>query len=173
MMFLAYTLNILGLIALILASLLKGDQIKKTLFFVLCGNFLVATGYLCGGNGINGAVCAYIAFAQSAINYFFEVKKKPIPKWLMAVYALAFTAINLWTGGFNLPSVLAIVASLCFIMGILQKNGAGYRIWTVLNCVIWSVYDLILATYNGLIVHLAVLIFTVTGMMINDRKMKS
>ncbi|MBR6794115.1 MAG: YgjV family protein [Clostridia bacterium] len=65
-----------------------------------------------------------------------------------------------------------MMACLTFIMGIIQKNGAKYRFWTILNCVLWALYDIFSGAYNGLIAHLTVLIFTVTGMIINDRKAK-
>ena len=34
---LAYVLSLLGLLSMILASLVKGDKMKKTLFLVFCG----------------------------------------------------------------------------------------------------------------------------------------
>ncbi len=157
---------------LILASLIKGEKMKKTLFLVLLGNLLTALGYLCGGTAVNGSLSCFLGTAQTALNYLFDSKNKPVPKWLVALYALSFILLNLWIGGLTFLSVLTILACMTFIMGILQKNGARYRFWTILNCVLWSIYDICSGSYNGLIAHLTVLIFSVAGMIINDRKKK-
>jgi len=172
MRILAYVLNIFGLLMLILASLLKGERMKKTLFLILLGNFATAVGYLCGGNAINGSISCFLGTLQTGINFCFDSKNKPIPKWLVVIYALSFIGVNIWVGGVTLLSILTILACLTFIMGIIQKNGAKYRFWTILNCVLWALYDIFSGAYNGLIAHLTVLIFTVTGMIINDRKAK-
>ena len=170
MRILAYLLNVLGLVALILASLIKGEKIKKTLFLVTCGNLLVSVGYLCGGKGFNGAVTGFLAAAQALINYFFDAKNKPLPKWLIGLYALSFVGVNIWLSGVNFLSVLAILAALTCVMSIIQKNGAGYRFWTLLNCVLWSAYDIFSGAYSGLIVHGSMLFITIAGMILNDRK---
>lgn len=170
MMILAYVLNLLGLLALILASLIKGEKIKKTLFLVTCGNLLVAVGYLCGGKGFNGAVTSFLAGGQALINYFFDAQNKPLPKWLIGLYALSFVGVNIWLSGVNFLSILAILAAMTCVMGLIQKNGAGYRFWTLLNCILWSFYDIFSKAYNGLIVHATMLIITLAGMILNDRK---
>ena len=172
MKIIAYVLNISGLVCLLVASLIKGEKMKKTLFLVLCGNLLTAIGYLCGGNAVNGSISCFLGTAQTAINYLFDSKNKPIPKWLVGLYALSFIGVNIWIGGVTFLSILTILACMTFIMGILQKSGTGYRIWTILNCVLWSAYDIFSRSYNGLIAHLTVLIFSVAGMIINDRKNK-
>jgi len=38
---LSYILSVLGLVSMIAASLTKGEKMKKILFLVFCGNFLV------------------------------------------------------------------------------------------------------------------------------------
>lgn len=170
---LAYVLSILGLISMIVASLIKGKNMKKILFLVFCGNFLVATSYLIGGSGISGAVSCYIGAAQTIINYFFESKNKPLPVWLITVYAVAFIAVNLVVGGFNPLVILAIIASLTFIMCIGQKTGAKYRIWTFINMALWCLYDILSESFPVLLgTHVPQLIFTAVGMIIHDRKQK-
>lgn len=170
---LSYVLSVLGLISMIVASLIKGQNMKKILFFVFCGNILVAVSYLLGGSGINGAASCFIGSAQAIINYFFDSKNKPLPKWLVAIYALAFIGVNLAVGGFSALGVLAIIASLTFIMCIGQKNGAKYRFWTIVNMVLWCTYDFLSKSYGALTSHVPLLIFTVAGMLIHDRKKKT
>lgn len=171
MQMLAYVLSILGLVSMISASLVKGERMKQILFLVFCGNVLVATSYLLDGTGINGAASCYLGGVQSIINYFFDSKNKPLPKWLIAIYAVAYIGLNLWVAqGVTALGILVIVASLTFIMCIGQTNGAKYRFWTVVNMVLWCTYDVLSKSYSAMITHVALLVFTVAGMVIHDRK---
>lgn len=170
MKILAYVLSALGLVCMISASLIKGEKMTKTLFLVFCGNLLCATSYLIG-DGINGAAACYVGTVQTLINYFFDSKNKPLPVWLIALYALAYVAVNIWvSNGISPIGILVIVASLTFIMCIGQKSGARYRFWTIVNMILWCVYDFIAPAYQGLVTHIPLLLFTVVGMIIHDRK---
>lgn len=169
---LSYVLSLLGLASMITASLIKGEKMKKILFFVFCANALIATSYLVDGSGLNGAASCYIGAIQSIINYFFDSKNKPLPKWLIAIYCLAFIVCNLVVGGFNPLGFLAIIASLTFVMCIGQSNGAKYRFWTLFNITLWGVYDVLSESYSALITHVVLLVFTIVGMIIHDKKNK-
>ncbi len=173
MQILSYVLSLLGLLSMIWASMTKGERMKKILFLVFCGNFLVATSYLVGGSGINGAAACYLGSVQTIINYFFDKENKPLPKWLVAIYAVAIIILNILVAdGLKPLSALVIVASLTFIMCIGQKSGAKYRFWTIVNMVLWCTYDILSGSYNALITHVPLLTFTVIGMIIHDRKNK-
>ncbi len=171
----SYILSILGLASVITASLIKGKNMKKILFFVFFGNVLVATSYLLGDSGINGAASCYIGGIQSIINYFFESKNKPLPKWLVGIYMAAFVGVNLavsdlTTGWTVFLCAVAIIASLSFVMCIGQKSGAKYRFWTIVNSLLWILYDVLSKSYGALTTHILLLAFTVAGMIIHDRK---
>lgn len=170
MQILSTIFSLLGLASMITASLIKGENMKKILFFVFCGNVLFATSYLVGGSGFNGAASCYLGGVQAIINYFFDSKGKPLPKWLVAVYALSFVGINLAVGGFKPIVILAIVACLTFVMCIGQKSGAKYRFWTIVNNSLWCLYDIISASYGAMVSHILLLAFTVAGMVMHDRK---
>ncbi|MBE7040293.1 MAG: YgjV family protein [Ruminococcaceae bacterium] len=171
---LPFVFSFLGLLSMILASLTKGDRMKLILFFVFCGNILVAMSYLLDGRGLNGAAACFLGAAQTLINYFFDSKGKSLPKWLLTVYAIAIIVLNVWvTKGVTMLSALVIIASLTFIMCIGQPNGARYRFWTIVNMVLWCSYDLIAPAYPSLVTHIPLLIFTIVGMVIHDRKCKT
>jgi len=172
MQILSYVLSILGLISLILTTLAKGEKMKSILFLLFCGNFLYATSYLVGGSGINGAASCYLGAVLSIINYFFESKNKPVPKWLIAIYAISFITLNIWVGGISPLVFIAIAATLVFIMCIGQKNGAKYRFWTIINLLLWCLYDVLSKSYGALTAHLIQVVFTILGMIIHDRKKK-
>lgn len=170
MQILSYILSLAGLGAMISASLVKGKNMKTILFFVFLGNIFVATSYLLSG-GINGAVSCYIGGAQTLINYFYDRNKKPLPVWLIAIYAVAFIVLNLITG-FSWLCVLAIIASLTFILCIGQKVGSKYRFWTLVNMCLWCLYDILSGSFGVLFTHGTQLVFAVIGMIIHDRNSK-
>ncbi len=170
---LPFILSILGLVSMILASLTKGERMKLILFYVFCGNLLVAMSYLLDGKGINGAAACFLGAAQTLINYFFDSKGKPLPKWLLLIYAIAIVVLNVWVAhGITMLGLLVIVAGLTFIMCIGQPNGAKYRFWTIVNMVLWCTYDIIAPAYPSLVTHISLFVFTVAGMIIHDRKYK-
>ena len=170
MQWISYVLSIIGLICMITASMLKGANMKTILALVCFANLVVATGYLFGESGINGAASLYLAAVQTLINFFFERKNKPLPIWLIAIYAVSIIVLNLVVGGFSALGVLVIVASLTFLMCIGQKSGAKYRFWTIINMVLWCLYDLLSRSFGALTTHLPLLIFTVVGMLLYDTK---
>lgn len=168
-------LGVLGTISMIIAALIKGKNMKLILFFVFFGNVFAATSYLLGGSGINGAASCYIGGVQTLINYFFDSKNKPVPKWLVAIYALSFIGINVYVGAISSMKIylvaLAIVASLTFVMCIGQKSGARYRFWTLFNFILWGTYDALSGAWEVLVtVHVPLFVFTVAGMILHDRK---
>ena len=171
MQILSYILSLAGLGAMITASLIKGKNMKTILLFVFLGNIFVATSYLMTG-GINGAVSCYIGGAQTLINYFYDRNKKPLPKWLIAVYAVAFVVLNLMTG-FSWLCMLAIIASLTFILCIGQKVGSKYRFWTLVNMGLWCLYDVLSCSFGVLFTHGTQLVFALIGMVIHDRNNKN
>ncbi len=167
----SYVLSVLGLISMVISSLIRGRNMKKILLFVFLGNALVATSYLFVGNG-NGAVSCFIGAAQAIINARFDARGKDLPLWLIGVYALAFIAANLLV--FTAPiDVLAIIASLTFIMCVGQKSGAKYRFWTIINMCLWCLYDILKGSHGPLVTHVTLLVFTVAGMILHDRKQKT
>ena len=184
---LAFIFSTLGLIAMLTSSLLKGKNMKKILILVFLGNAFVAVSYLLGGSGLNGAASCILGALFSIVNYFFDAKEKPVPKWLAAIYGLSFVAVNIIVSFNSIVTfgdtvsvdykalvlcVLAIFGTLAFVMCIGQKNGAKYRFWTVMNMIMWCIYDLISGNIQVLITHIIQLSVAVVGMIIHDRKNK-
>ncbi len=168
---LAYILSLLGLVCVITSSLLKGRRMGWILVFLCSGNALVATSYLLTASYAGAASC-FIGAGQALINSLFDRKQKAIPIWLVAVYAALFIVANIAVFT-ELIDILALIASLTFVMCVGQKNGAKYRIWTTVNIGLWILYDLLKPAYPALLTHIPFLVFTVVGMIIHDRKEKS
>ncbi len=167
----SYILSILGLAVLIVASLIKGETIKKTLYLVLAGNFLVATSYLFVENGLNGAVSSYIGSIQAFINLFYAKKNKKIPVWLLVIYALSFIVANVAVLSDSV-GIIALLATLCFVGCVSSKTGTGYRIWQTANNLLWILYDILSQSYGPLVTHTVLCLFTVAGILWNDLRKK-
>ena len=168
---LAFILSILSTVSMITASLIKGKRIKLILFFVFLGNVLAATSYLLDGKGLNGAAACYLGGFMAIINYFFDSKGIKVPNWLLAIYAVCMISVNLWVaGGINPLVLIVIAATMIFVLCIGQTNGAKYRFWTLINILLWCVYDIAAQAYPPMITHVSVLLFTLAGMFIYDRK---
>ncbi len=169
----SYILSGLGLAVLIIASLIKGETIKKTLYLVLAGNLLVATSYLFVPNGANGAISSYIGSIQALINIIYAKKNKKIPVWLLVVYALSFIFANFAVLE-DAIGIIALLATLCFVGCVSSKTGRGYRIWQTANNLLWILYDILSHSYGPLVTHTVLCLFTVAGILWNDlRKTKT
>ena len=113
---LAFILSTLGTISICLPSFIKGKDMKLILLFVFSANVLVATSYLLTG-AYNGAVSCFIGGAQTIINFFYDRKNKPLPVWLICIYAAAFIVMNLLVFA-QWADLVAMIASLSFILCI-------------------------------------------------------
>ena len=168
---LAFVLSTLGTISICLPSFVKGKDMKLILLFVFSANVLVATSYLLTG-AYNGAVSCFIGGAQTIINFFYDRKNKPLPVWLICIYAAAFIVMNLLVFA-QWADLVAMLASLSFILCIGQKNGARYRLCTALNSSLWITYDLISASYGPLVTHGILFGSVIFGILVHDLKKKS
>ena len=174
MKILAYILSLLGLVCLILASLIKGEKMKKTLILIFVGSIFIGTSYLLDGTGINGAATFFLGAVQTLINYYFDSKDIPIPKLVILLHCLAIIVVNIIVSGGVTPlGMLAACASLIFIFSISQKNGAGYRRIMIINLLMWCVYDYLSAAGGALITHIVLFSFNLIGVIINDIKKKN
>ena len=165
---LAFILNLIGLGSIILSSFVRGGKMKTILFLCFLGNLLVAISYLLSGTGINGAASCFLGSAQTVVNFFFQLKNKPVPKWLIGVYLLSFVAVNIWAGGISFYTVLAIFACTSFILAILQTDGTRYRLFSLLNAALWGTYDILTTSYNGLITHATLFTMTLISFILLD-----
>lgn len=163
----SFILSIAGLIPYILALLIKGKKINTTLLLNFSGSMLVTASYILAGSGINGAISSFVGGLQAIINYGFARKNKPIPFWLIGIYAAMYICANLAV--LSAPiGILAIIASLTAVCCVSAKNGTQYRIWSNTNSVLWILYDILSKSYAPLITHSVLLFFGLAGMLINE-----
>ena len=163
-------LSILGTICICTSSLIKGKNMKLILLFVFLANALVATSYLLT-HDYNGAGSCFVGAAQSIVSYFFDRKNKKIPLWLVGIYALSFIAVNMLVFA-ELLDLIAMLASLCFVLSIVQKNGRNYRLTTLICTLLWLTYDIVKLSTGPMITHGIQLVTVISGIVIHDIKKK-
>jgi len=165
---LSVMLSGLGLAIFIVTCLLKGANMKAILICNSLGNLLIASSYLCTLN-FNGAISSVIGMTVAIINYFFAVKEKKIPLWLLGIYALAFVWGNLitFTGWVDL---VAIAAGLAAVLMISARTGKGYRLWSIANDGLWSLFDILRGSYGPLLTHGVLVAVAIVGFLLHDRK---
>lgn len=150
-----------------------GKNMKAIFIFNFSGNFLVGLSYFFVEEpALTGALICCVACCQVIINFAFETKKKPLPMWLIILHAVAFTAVNLLVFA-AWYDVLALLASLLFVLSLAQTNASNYRIYYFLNSGLWIVYDFLAKAYGNLFTHGALFIATLIAIFIRDRKNKN
>ncbi len=108
-----------------------------------------------------------VAFLQTVVSFFFTAKKKPFPVWLTLVFMLLFTAVSLAT--FSTPlDLFPLGAVLFFAIAIVQKNSAVCRVCSATNCVLWLIYDILLAPAST-VTHGTILLSVIIGIIRRDR----
>ena len=165
---LAFLLSALGAVCIYIPPLLKGKNMKQILLLTFLSNVFIATSYVLTG-AINGAVSCFLGAVQVLINYFFQRKALPLPRWLVGVYGLTFTVVNLVVFT-NATDILAILACLTFILCISQQNGKGYRLWSLGNASLWLIYDGLNVSFGPLATHAIQFAIIICGMVMHDRK---
>jgi len=165
---LAFILSILGTVCTCVPALLKGKNMTLILLLVFLSNALVAASYFLTGATSGAAICC-VGALQSIINFIFERKNKALPVWLIVVYGAMFVVIDLlvYTQIFD---IITLVAALMFVMGISAKSGKRFRMWTLLNVLLWITYDLFTRSYGPLMTHGIQLATVLFGILVHDRK---
>ena len=167
----AYILSVVGTVLLCTPSLLKGKNMRLILLLVFLSNVCIGSSYLLSG-AVNGVVSCAVGAVQSIVNYFFDRKNKPLPIWLIVVYALAFAAVNIAVFS-QFADVFSLLACMAFVLCIAQKNGKNFRIWTLANAALWLTYDIVSLSFAPIITHAFQVCVVLFGMLIHDRKRKS
>lgn len=146
-------------------------KMTGVLIFNLIGNFIVGINYpLSGSLSTSGMVICLVACVQVFINFFFFTRKeKEVPKWIIPVYLVVFYAVNLLSFS-QWYDALVFGTSTCYVLSISQKSTRMYRILYCTNSALWILYDFLAHSYSNLATHIALVVFTLVSMVVNDRK---
>jgi len=147
-------------------------KMSAVLAFNLTGNVLVGINYpISGSLSFAGMAVCIVACVQVFINFLFARKNKTVPVWLLVVYLISFVAVNLLSFR-EWYDILALGAAVCFVFSISQQSTRSYRILYCINSSLWIVYDLLACSYTNLATHIALAVFTLVSMLVNDRNGK-
>jgi hypothetical protein len=143
-------------------------NMKTVLVFNFLVNAMVGVNYLLS-QSYSGALICGVAILCLGINYYFTSREQKIPRWAVAVEAVIFLAANLLTFAY-LYDVLALIASLLFVLYIAQTSTKYYRLIYIANSLIWIPYDFFAKSYGNLFTHVVLAIAILVSILVRDRK---
>lgn len=152
------------------AAAVLGMQCKAMRNVILCQlitNVLLGTQYVIEG-ALSAAVTVPFAIALSVISLAFSLKGRNVPKFIVALFSVAFTVIIALTFT-GLYDLLALAALLFCVLAITSKKSYQARVCTAINCICWLIYDILCAP-SAILTHSVVLAFTLVGIIRLDRK---
>ena len=153
--------------------MIKGEGKKQFGFMLILtffSNLFAGLGYLFNAAGINGAMSCALGCIVAFVNYFFRVKNKPIPNVVLGFYYIGFFVINIINRNTFILTLIAILATFSFVVNLSQKDGAKFRLWKIVNNLLWLTYDIISKSYNQILLHVAIIVFTSISALYYDRK---
>ena len=143
-------------------------KMKTVLIFKFLVNGLVGINYLLSASYSGALICA-VAILCLGVNYSFTSKEVEIPRWVVIFHSLIFLAANLVTFA-HWYDVLALIASMLFVLCIVQKSTKYYRLIYIGNALIWIPYDILAKSYANLFTHVILAIAILISIFVRDRK---
>ena len=143
-------------------------KMKTVLLFNLLGNALVGVNYLLTAS-YSGAIICGVAILGLCINYYFTSQDKKIPVGAIIFHAVAFLAANLVTFTYWYD-VLALAASLLFVLSIAQESTKYYRLLYISNSLVWIGYDVFAKSWGNLFTHSVLFIAIFISIIVRDGK---
>ncbi len=141
---------------------------KNILIYLILVNLFASFGYLLL-TAYTGLLTCGIAVVQTVIQYFYDKKKKKVPKSFAYIYILT----SIIGGIFMYKSIIDILPILSFVMytlSIMQKDTKHVRIYTLLKLLLWIPYDGLKLAIASMIGRIITIISTIIGMIRLDRK---
>jgi len=155
-------------LAVVISMQLK--DVRNILICQLVCNGVGAISYILL-DGFSGCGIYFVAFFESIIMYHYRRKDIKLPKWMACVFLLAFMCCSAIT--FNkLTDLISAFAALTCALGIMQEKPSKYRIFMLMNGVVWMVYDGCVGAYTMMLSHVITVISSLTGILRLDLKMK-
>lgn len=113
--------------------------IIANIFFALCFGLL---------KSYSGMVISLFAVIQTIINYFFDKNNKKIPIYLIVIYIVISLVCGVFTYKAALD-ILPIVCSVLYTISVIQTKENRIRIITLINVILWTLYDFLVGAYTA------------------------
>lgn len=166
MFIVAQIFGILVIITNVLAMQMK-DKKQIILLFVFANlfsaiNFLLLQSY-------TGTIICVFAIVQTLVNKVFENKSKNIPIGVILCYVIISIILGLLTFA-SFIDIIPIICSILYTITIIQKEEKNIRRITLVNIILWIVYDIICLAYTAALSDSLTTISTLVGMYRLDYK---
>jgi len=161
-------ISILTTIAAIWSMQFK--SMKGILLSKMVVNLLCASSYFFL-DGFSGAGICLVAIVQSIVLYFYNVKNKETPLWVIIAFILAYIACSVvyYTAPVDL---ISSIAAVCFAISLVQKSPTASRLWYSLNPFLWIFYDIPTRAYGNLVMHVIIFVVAVVTIIRLDVRRK-
>lgn len=160
--------QIIGLVGTGLSlTVVQLKKISHIMIGEIAANAIVAITYLILG-GYSGAAICSITITQAGISYILAKKDKSF-KWqytIIFVLLYAISSVYSYQSPIDILPFIGAVLSVCAIM---QKKPARYRIFMMLNSMVWIAYDIDAMAYTTLLTHGLLLVSIMMAMIRMDR----
>lgn len=141
---------------------------KQILLTIVVSNLLFIISYILLGAYV-GAITGVIVSIETIINTILESKGKSTPKPLIILYLIISILLGIKTFD-NCIDLLPIIASIFFILTLIQSKEKYVRLLILGNLISWSIYDCFVSAYLAGISDLLIILSTITAIIRYDIK---
>ena len=171
MFIIAQFFGILVIISNVLSmQMKKRNQIIFMFILVILANLFSAINFILL-QGYSGAIICAFAIIQTFINKFFEKKDKKVPKIIIGIYIIISILLGLITFT-GILDILPIICSILYTLTIIQDKEKNIRRISLVNIILWIIYDIVCQAYTAAIADSLMTISTIVGMYRFDYKKK-
>lgn len=159
-----------GIVSVAAIFSMQLKSIASILFCQLICNGVGALSYILLG-GFSGCGIYLVALAQTVVYYWFrkQGKKAPLAMALIFIGLYLLCSVTTYQGPNDLFSA---AAALTCAFSLIQEKPSIYRLFMLLNGLIWTVYDLNVGAYTMIVSHLATALSVGVGILRLDIKKK-
>lgn len=166
MFIVAQFFGILVIVANVLSMQMKSK--KQIIFMFILANLFSAINFILL-QSYSGAIICSFAIVQTLINKIFEKKKVQVPRIVIGIYVV----ISIILGAITFNSfidVIPVICSILYTMSIIQDKEKNIRRISLVNIILWIIYDVICQAYTAAISDLLMTLSTLVGMYRLDYK---
>lgn len=166
MFIVAQFFGILVIIANVLSMQMKSK--KQIIFMFILANLFSAINFVLL-QSYSGAIICSFAIIQTFINKIFEKKGHSVPKLIILLYII----ISIILGAITFNSfidILPIICSILYTITIIQNKEKNIRMISLVNILLWIMYDVVCQAYTAAISDTLTTISTLVGIYRLDYK---
>ena len=145
-------------------------QGRNMVFILICNlisNGLVVLRFAIA-NEFSSAWTCVLAVVQVVLIYILGRYKKSFPIYLTVIFCIGYAVICILNFQ-NLYDLLALGAAICFALSVVQKAPAVCRAYTLVNCILWLIFDIVSGVNDMIIVHGTLVVIGIFSMIRLDR----